>query len=55
VYLSPWTADRPDDSTFWNAPFGAFQTVLSLADHTGDDAIAERMAAFLLEGIRRLG
>ena len=23
LYVSPWTADRPGDPPFWNAPFGA--------------------------------
>jgi hypothetical protein len=46
LYVGPWTADRPGDPAFWNAPFGALRP---LAD-TGEVGAV----AFLLEGVRRL-
>lgn len=45
-YVGPWTDDRPGDSEFWNAPFGAAVTASSV----GVDAAV----SFLLEGVDRL-
>ncbi len=52
LYIGPWTADRPGDAAFWNAPFGAFRTWSQLAADPVDVVIAG--AAFLLDGYRRL-
>lgn len=41
LYVSPWTAARPGDPTYWNAPFGATTTA--------PDEAAGR--AFLLRGL----
>ncbi len=52
LYVGPWTADRPGDPAFWNAPFGATITRLQLGT-----SLAERVAAgtaFLLDGYGRL-
>lgn len=49
LYVGPWTADRPGDAAFWNAPFGAYRAASSL----GTDRIAAG-ADFLLAGIERL-
>ncbi len=52
LYVGPWTADRPGDPAFWNAPFGAFRTRGELAaDHAG---VVPAGAAFLLDGYRLL-
>ena len=48
-YVGPWTADRPGDESFWNAPFGA---VLPLAS-PGPDGVAEAVE-FLTSGVARL-
>ena len=50
LYVGPWTAERPGDDGFWNAPFGAACTRSQLAagDRVGS------AAAFLLDGLRRL-
>jgi hypothetical protein len=51
LYVGPWTADRPGEATFWNAPFGATRTraELDAADLVGS------ATAFLLDGLWRLG
>lgn len=49
LYVGPWTADRPGDAEFWNAPFGAYRPASSL----GSDRV-ERGASFLVAGIERL-
>ncbi len=51
LYVGPWTADRPGDAEFWNAPFGAFRTWSQLAAGPADVVIAG--VAFLLDGYRR--
>lgn len=52
LYVGPWTADRPGDAAFWNAPFGAVRTRAELpAEPAG--AVAAGVA-FLLDGYRRL-
>lgn len=50
LYVGPWTADRPGDADFWNAPFGAALTRSQL--DTGDPVGSA--AAFLLDGFHRL-
>ncbi|HZB43372.1 MAG TPA: hypothetical protein VE487_20550 [Ilumatobacter sp.] len=50
LYVGPWTADRPGDDGFWNAPFGAGRTRSQL--DAGD--LVGSAAAFLLEGLHRL-
>jgi hypothetical protein len=50
LYVGPWSADRPGDDGFWNAPFGAARTRSQL--DTGDRVGSA--AAFLLDGLRRL-
>jgi hypothetical protein len=52
LYVGPWTADRPGDSGYWNAPFGASRTWSQLAADANDRVAAG--AAFLLDGFRRL-
>ena len=52
LYVGPWTTDRPGDSGYWNAPFGAFRTLSKLAADPADMVAAG--AAFLLDGYRRL-
>ena len=48
VYVGPWTADRPGDPAFWNAPFGA---VLGHDDvFTAADPIAV-IAGFFTAGL----
>ena len=44
LYVGPWTADRPGDPAYWNAPFGAMRTGVDVASGT----------AFLVDGYRRL-
>lgn len=52
LYVGPWTADRPGDPDFWNAPYGAKRTLGELAaDPAG---IVAAGAAFLLDGYDRL-
>ncbi|MEZ5250005.1 MAG: hypothetical protein R2713_12570 [Ilumatobacteraceae bacterium] len=52
LYVGPWTADRPGDPDFWNAPFGAMRTRSELAaDPAGPVAAG---VAFLLDGYHRL-
>lgn len=51
LYVGPWTADRPGDAGFWNAPFGAFRTRSGLV--AGGDPVAAGVA-FLLDGYGRL-
>jgi hypothetical protein len=49
LYVGPWTTDRPRDSEFWNAPFGAMRR----ASELGAD-VASEASAFPLDGLRRL-
>ena len=51
LYVGPWTADRPGEATFWNAPFGATRTRTEL-DATD---LVGSATAFLLDGLGRLG
>jgi hypothetical protein len=50
LYVGPWTADRPGDPDFWNAPFGAARARSSL-DSTD---LVGSATAFLVDGVRRL-
>jgi hypothetical protein len=50
LYVGPWNADRPGDSAFWNAPFGAARTRSQL--DTGDPI--RSATEFLLEGFDQL-
>ena len=52
IYVGPWDVDRPSDSEYWNAPFGAVLTY----DHlrVAHDAAATGRA-FLLRGVDLLG
>ena len=50
LYVGPWTADRPGDSDFWNAPFGAVLGYEALAAEPDPVAAA---ASFFLAGIGR--
>ncbi len=52
LYVGPWTADRPGDAGFWNAPFGAFRARSELAGESAD--VIGAGTAFLLVGYRRL-
>jgi hypothetical protein len=44
LYVGPWTADRPGDPAFWNAPFGAVLGYEAVA--SSDDARATTVAFF---------
>ena len=50
VYLGPWSAERPGDPAFWNAPFGA---VLRSPDALAAPDPGSACAAFLREGLRQ--
>lgn len=52
LYVGPWTADRPGDAAFWNAPFGATVTRSQLGAGPGEWILAG--TAFLLDGFGRL-
>lgn len=51
LYVGPWTADRPGDAGFWNAPFGAVLGYDALRD--ADDPVAAA-TTFFLAGFDRL-
>ena len=51
LYVGPWSADRPGDPTYWNAPFGA---VLGYADVRSADDPVEFAERFLRRGVDRL-
>ena len=44
LYVGPWTADRPGDAGFWNAPFGAVLGYGELLDDA--DPLAAAVAFF---------
>ena len=52
LYVGPWTADRPGDPSFWNAPFGAVLGYDELL--TESDPVAAA-TAFFRRGIAHLG
>lgn len=55
LYVGPWTAERPGDPGFWNAPFGAVLTRAELMAAAGDEAgLVAAGTAFLLDGYGRL-
>jgi hypothetical protein len=47
LYVGPWTADRPGDGDYWNAPFGASLAVADVPD-------VAAAVAFYREGLSRL-
>jgi hypothetical protein len=52
AYIGPWSADRPGDPTYWNAPFGAYLPASAvLADPDPGTAIPR----FLARGLELLG
>jgi hypothetical protein len=50
VYVGPWTADRPGDELFWNAPFGGVLGYDELS--AGGDPVTH-VARFFESGIRQ--
>lgn len=48
LYVGPWGADRPGDTGFWNAPFGAVLTLAELRAAADPHAAG---VAFLLRGV----
>jgi hypothetical protein len=52
LYVGPWGAERPGDSGYWNAPFGA---VLAHSEVVTSDDPLRTATAFFHDGIRRLG
>ena len=53
LYVGPWTADRPGEPAFWNAPYGAMRTRSELERHP--DGVVAAGVEFLLDGYGRLG
>ncbi len=51
LYVGPWTADRPGDPRFWNAPFGAVLGRADLERHSDPTSAA---FDFFLRGIELL-
>lgn len=51
LYVGPWTPDRPGDSGYWNAPFGA---VLPRSELTTTPDAPGTAAAFLHRGLTLL-
>lgn len=51
LYVAPWGPERPGDTAFWNAPFGATQPYDALRPAASPIADA---VAFLTEGLDRL-
>jgi hypothetical protein len=49
-YIGPWTADRPGDPAFWNAPFGSARRRSDLDEND----LVGSAAAYLLDGLQRL-
>ncbi len=52
LYVGPWSATRPGDSAYWNAPFGATLTMSDL-DALAPDDHAARARAFFADGLSR--
>lgn len=52
VYVGPWSAQRPGDPSFWNAPFGAFRRRSEFSREGADTADA--CAEFLSAGLQAL-
>jgi hypothetical protein len=53
LYVGPWSADRPGDPSYWNAPFGAVLRHADLASLPPADRRA-RALAFLRRGLTLL-
>ncbi len=51
VYVGPWSAERPGDGDYWNAPFGAVASYETLAAAPDPTAAA---SAFVAHGLRLL-
>src|SRR5438093_1388828 len=51
LYVGPWTAERPGDASYWNAPFGAVVTRSQLM--ATDDPVAAGVA-FARRGVELL-
>ena len=51
AYIGPWSAGRPGDSAFWNAPFGAVLRYRNVSDSS--DPVG-KVSAFFVDGLRRL-
>jgi hypothetical protein len=51
LYVGPWTADRPGDQRFWNAPFGA---VLGYATLAAEPDPRTAAVAFFDRGLAQL-
>ncbi|MEM9514592.1 MAG: hypothetical protein AAGA42_07000 [Actinomycetota bacterium] len=49
LYVGPWSANRPGDPDYWNAPFGAVLTRGELIERGADAA-----GRFFAEGVGRL-
>ena len=52
LYVGPWSAGRPGDSAYWNAPFGATLTMSDLDASAPDDRVA-RARAFYADALSR--
>ena len=52
LYVGPWTADRPGDASYWNAPFGAVLPRTQLL--RADDPVTAGVD-FMREGFTRFG
>ena len=52
LYLGPWSGERPGDSRYWNAPFGAV-LALSQIDHLTGAERRSHAIAFFREGLSR--
>jgi hypothetical protein len=51
AYVGPWSAARPGDPAFWNAPFGAVLRATELPPEANEAARLDRCVAFLQAGI----
>jgi hypothetical protein len=51
LYVGPWTADRPGDAAYWNAPFGA---VLGYDELVAASDPVDAAADFFVDGFDRL-
>jgi len=47
LYVGPWSADRPGDAAYWNAPFGAVATWSEIRDEAAGLAFFTRGLAYL--------
>lgn len=51
AYVGPWTADRPGDPAFWNAPFGSVLPHRAVAAAGSPADARGTLAAFFRQGI----